>query len=106
MKKKICVVGGGISGLAAIKSCLEEDLEVICYEKTDSFGGVWVYREELIPGVGSVTKGTILNTSKEMSAFSDFPPPRQFANYMHNSKMVRSYVLVNFFVKNQASNIF
>lgn len=30
---------------------------------------------------------TIVNSSKEMSAYSDFPPPSHFANYMHNSEM-------------------
>lgn len=33
-------------------------------------------------------KSTIINTSKEMSAYSDFPPPDHFANYMHHTEML------------------
>jgi dimethylaniline monooxygenase (N-oxide forming) len=33
-------------------------------------------------------KSTIINTSKEMTAYSDFPPPDHFANYMHHSEFL------------------
>lgn len=32
-------------------------------------------------------KSTVINTSKEMTAYSDFPPPDDFPNFMHQSKM-------------------
>lgn len=35
----------------------------------------------------SVMRSTVINTSKEMTAFSDFPPPDHFANYMHNRQL-------------------
>jgi len=34
---------------------------------------------------------TIANSSKEMSSFSDFPPQKWLANYMHNKSML-SYI--------------
>jgi len=34
-------------------------------------------------------RSTVINTSKEMTAYSDFPPPREAANYMHNSEVGR-----------------
>lgn len=43
---RVCVVGAGVSGLPAIKSCLEEGLEVVCFEKTSDLGGLWNYRPE------------------------------------------------------------
>ncbi|KAF8777028.1 Dimethylaniline monooxygenase [N-oxide-forming] like protein [Argiope bruennichi] len=89
MAKKICIVGGGASGLTAIKACLEQNLIPVCYEWTKNLGGLWRYREEDVHGLGSVMKSTIINSSKEVSAFSDFPPPKEFPNYMHNSKMIR-----------------
>lgn len=33
-------------------------------------------------------KSTVINTSKEMTAFSDFPPPPEYANFMHNTKLL------------------
>lgn len=80
--KKICVIGAGSSGLAAIKACLEEGLEPICYEVSDHVGGLWKYREEDVEGLATVMGGTYMNTSKEMSAYSDFPPPDDYPNYM------------------------
>ena len=35
---RVCVVGCGSSGLASIKSCLEQGLEVVAYEQDDSIG--------------------------------------------------------------------
>lgn len=49
---RVCVVGAGASGLPAVKSCLEEGLEVVCYEKTTDVGGLWNYRPGQ-PEVGS-----------------------------------------------------
>ena len=37
-KKKVAVVGGGISGLVAIKCCLDEGLHPVCFEQHDDIG--------------------------------------------------------------------
>ncbi|XP_076315928.1 flavin-containing monooxygenase 5-like [Tachypleus tridentatus] len=63
----------------------------MCFEKTDQIGGLWCYREDGVEGVGSVMKSTITNNSKEMSAFSDFPPPKDFPIYMHNSYLLQYF---------------
>ncbi len=36
-------------------------------------------------------KSTVINTSKEMTAFSDFPPPKDFPNFMHNTRIVEYF---------------
>ena len=43
---KVCVIGAGVSGLPAIKSCVEAGLEVVCYERTGDIGGLWNYRPD------------------------------------------------------------
>ncbi|XP_064482609.1 flavin-containing monooxygenase 5-like [Ornithodoros turicata] len=85
----VAVVGAGSSGLPSIKACIEEGLDVICFEKTDHLGGLWQYTEEAAPGVGGVARNTVLNSSKEMSAYSDFPPPADFPNFMHHSALLK-----------------
>ncbi|RWS22088.1 dimethylaniline monooxygenase [N-oxide-forming] 5-like protein, partial [Leptotrombidium deliense] len=92
-QKQICVVGAGASGLTAIKQCLDQKFNVYCFEKTDSLGGLWRYREEAINGVASGPKSTIITSSKEMSAFSDFPPPSEYPNFMDSSKMYQYFEL-------------
>lgn len=87
--KLVVVVGAGASGLTTIKCLKEEGLYVVCYEKTDSIGGLWNYKEQDIDGVASVMKSTVCNTSKELMSFSDFPPPRDFPNYMSHKYVLR-----------------
>lgn len=91
-KKLGAVVGAGICGLGAIKSFLEEDCEPTCFEKTGYMGGLWRYHEDDADGVASVMKTTIINTSKELGAMSDCPPPAEYPNYMHNSLMYKYIV--------------
>ena len=38
MTKKIAIIGGGVSGLAAIKCCLDEGLNPVCFEQFDDIG--------------------------------------------------------------------
>lgn len=87
----VVVVGAGASGLTAIKCCLEENLNVVCFEKTDYIGGLWRYKEEVVEGVASVMKTTVINSCKELSAYSDFPPPPEYANFMHNREQVKYF---------------
>ncbi|EGT37782.1 hypothetical protein CAEBREN_29039 [Caenorhabditis brenneri] len=85
---RVCVVGAGASGLPAVKACLEEGMDVVCYEKTADIGGLWNYRPGQKDIGGTVMESTVVNTSKEMMAYSDFPPPAEFANFMHHSKVI------------------
>ena len=38
MAKRIAVIGSGASGLTAIKCCLDEGLQPVCFERTDHIG--------------------------------------------------------------------
>lgn len=87
-KKRICIIGAGVCGITSAKACLEENFEPVVFDKTNYIAGLWRYQDGVAEdGVASVMRSTIINTSKEMTAFSDFPPPADFSNYMHNSKM-------------------
>ncbi|CAH1779065.1 unnamed protein product, partial [Owenia fusiformis] len=46
MVKKVCVIGAGVSGLATIRWCLQEGLDVTCYEKRPLVGGLWCLEDE------------------------------------------------------------
>jgi dimethylaniline monooxygenase (N-oxide forming) len=89
--KRICVIGAGASGIVCIKECIAAGFSVVCYEKVDYTGGLWRYHESDTDGIASVTRATIINSSKEMSAYSDFPPPKELPNYCHNSQLVKYF---------------
>lgn len=89
--KRIAIIGSGCSGLTAIKCCLEEGLEPVCFEKEDDIGGLWNYSDCAMVGKGSVYKNCVINTSKEMMAFSDFPPPENFPLFMPHRYVLKYF---------------
>ena len=88
--RTVAIIGAGASGLPAIKCCLDEGLEPTCFERTDYIGGLWHFTKESADGQACVMKSTVINTSKEMMCYSDFPIPREFPPFMHN-KQVEKY---------------
>ncbi|KJH46134.1 Flavin-binding monooxygenase-like protein [Dictyocaulus viviparus] len=84
---RVCVIGAGASGLPSIKACIEYGIDVVCYEKTADIGGLWNYRPNEKDIGGTVMASTVVNTSKEMMAYSDFPPPEDWPNFMHHTKV-------------------
>lgn len=88
MPKRVAIIGAGASGLPCIKCCLDEDLEPVCFERNADIGGLWNFQEKITDGRPSIYKSLVINTSKEMMCYSDFPIPEEYPNYMHNSKIM------------------
>lgn len=93
MTKRVAIIGAGCSGLAAIKSCLDEDLTPVCFESAADLGGLWLFTDDVTDRRGCVMSSTVINTSKEMMSFSDFPAPRQFPNFMPHKKVLEYFRL-------------
>ncbi|CAI2351121.1 unnamed protein product [Caenorhabditis sp. 36 PRJEB53466] len=87
-KKSLLIVGAGASGLPSLRHALLYGVDVTCLEATDQVGGLWKYKPQETE-LSSVMKTTVINTSKEMTAYSDFPPEPTMANFMHNTEMHR-----------------
>ena len=75
LKRRVAVIGAGVSGLAAAKCLLNEGLEPVVYEQSPQIGGLWNYDEALPDGGGVLYRALRSNTSKQTLAFSDFPLP-------------------------------
>ncbi|XP_066453377.1 flavin-containing monooxygenase 3-like isoform X1 [Eleutherodactylus coqui] len=86
MVKTVAVIGSGISGLGAIKACLEEGLEPTCFERSSDIGGLWRFTDEVEEGRASIYKSLVTNVSKEIMCLSDFPMPDHFPNFLPNHK--------------------
>jgi hypothetical protein len=67
----VAVIGAGPGGLLAAKHAIEAGFEVIVFEAADDLGGQWY---STAPHSG-VWPGMHTNTSRAMTAFSDFPAP-------------------------------
>lgn len=80
---KVAIIGCGAAGLTAIKCCVDAGLQSTCFEQQSWLGGVWKYCDEVLPNIiPSVHHSTVTNTSKIMTAFSDFPMPKELPNYL------------------------
>ena len=71
----MAVIGAGPSGLAAAKHALEAGFEPTVFEASGALGGQW---QSDAPHSG-VWPGMRTNTSRAMTAFSDFPAPPEHA---------------------------
>jgi len=88
-KKRVIIIGGGWSGLYALKSYLDEAPElfdVTLYEKTNSVGGVWVYRED-VPG--GCFRNTCTTASKAYLHASDFPFPDDTPHFPRHDQVLK-----------------
>src|SRR5215203_3363277 len=68
---RVAVIGAGPSGLTTAKHAIEAGFETTVFEASDDVGGQW-YASAAHSGVWP---GMRTNTSRAMTAFSDFPAP-------------------------------
>ena len=71
---RVAVIGAGPSGIAAAKYALEAGFAVTVFEASGGLGGQW----QTTAGHSGVWPGMHTNTSRAMTAFSDFPAPVEY----------------------------
>jgi len=90
---KVAVIGAGACGLPAIKCCLDEELQVVCFERDDDIGGLWNYKDTARPDQSTVLRSTITNACKEVMSFSDFPMPAEFPPFLRHDRLLQYFRL-------------
>ncbi|XP_071958177.1 dimethylaniline monooxygenase [N-oxide-forming] 2-like [Antedon mediterranea] len=86
--RTVGIVGAGVSGITAVKSCLEEGLQPICFERQSGFGGVWYTEDERTKKDLNLTFDSLTtNTSREMMCMSDFPFPEDYPPFPSTSQL-------------------
>lgn len=68
---RVAIVGAGPGGLAAAKYAIEAGLDATVFEASDDLGGQW----HTTGAHSGIWPGMHTNTSRAMTAFSDFPAP-------------------------------
>jgi dimethylaniline monooxygenase (N-oxide forming) len=71
---RVAVVGAGPSGLSAAKHALQAGFDVTVFEVSDDLGGQW----HTTAAHSGVWPGMRTNTSRAMTAFSDFAGPAEY----------------------------
>ncbi|HWF57354.1 MAG TPA: NAD(P)-binding domain-containing protein [Candidatus Dormibacteraeota bacterium] len=80
----VAIVGAGPSGIAAAKALQQRGIAFECFERHGRVGGLWAVAED---EVQASYPSLECNTSKRRTQFSDFPMPRAFPPYPHNTQM-------------------
>lgn len=93
-KRRVAVVGAGITGLMTAKELKAEGHDVVIFEASSCLGGAWAAGGEL--GRGRVWCHTVSSTSAINSGISDFPldsyVPEDEAPYHITQARFRKYV--------------
>ncbi|MCA9544709.1 MAG: alpha/beta hydrolase fold domain-containing protein [Myxococcales bacterium] len=80
---RVCVIGAGSSGIAAVKALNDRGLAVVCYEASDRVGGNWVFRNG--NGMSSAYRSLHINTTADLMQYRDLPMPPGTPTYPHHS---------------------
>jgi dimethylaniline monooxygenase (N-oxide forming) len=72
-RRRVCIVGAGVSGLVAAKVFLSRHYDVIVVETTPEIGGVWSPSKSY-PGVRT-------QTPRDLYCYSDFPMPSTYPEW-------------------------
>lgn len=80
MTTKVAVIGAGCSGITTIKNLLQAGVtDVTCFEQNDQVGGNWIFTAG--DSHSSVCETTHIISSKQLSAYLDYPMPEDYPDY-------------------------
>ena len=74
------IIGAGVSGIIMSKYLTGIGIKHIILEKRECFGGIWAYTDD--PNITTVTKKTIMTSSKYFSYFSDLLPKEELPSFI------------------------
>ncbi|HKK74296.1 MAG TPA: NAD(P)-binding domain-containing protein [Saprospiraceae bacterium] len=87
MGAKVAVIGAGCSGITAIKNLKEVGIKhIVAYEQNGQVGGNWIFSAK--ESHSSVCETTHIISSKKLSAYRDFPMPKEYPDYPSHEQVL------------------
>lgn len=82
-RKKVAIIGLGVSGIVAVKAFSERGHQVTAFERSHDLGGVWEPSRSYL--------GIHTQSSKDLYRFTAFPMPSHYPEFA-NGKQVHDYL--------------
>jgi dimethylaniline monooxygenase (N-oxide forming) len=80
MGSRVCLVGGGASGVAMAKAMVQRGLAFDWFERSSQLGGLWSTGQGA-DRCGAAYSSLHINSSKQRMEFSDFPMPDEYPDF-------------------------
>jgi dimethylaniline monooxygenase (N-oxide forming) len=86
---KVCIIGAGSSGIAAVKALRDRGIPFDCFEKSDRVGGNWVFGNK--NGMSAAYRDLFINVSRERMQYADYPMPSSIPDFPHHTHIARYF---------------
>jgi thioredoxin reductase len=86
---RVCVIGAGSSGIAAVKALRDRGIPFDCFEKSDRVGGNWVFGNS--NGMSAAYRDLFINVSRERMQYADYPMPKSIPDFPHHTHIARYF---------------
>ena len=83
---RACVIGAGMSGLAAVDALTLAGVDVSCYEAGSDVGGMWRYQND--SGLSAAYASLRTNTSRDRMQYPSFPMRGSVPEFPHHTHML------------------
>ncbi|MFF3499333.1 flavin-containing monooxygenase [Streptomyces sp. NPDC003247] len=81
----VCLIGAGLSGLATAHALKTAGIDFVCLEQAPDVGGIWRRPQAGERGPGYLSLH--LNTTKQLTGYTDHPMPASYPVYPRHSQM-------------------
>ena len=86
---RVCLIGAGSSGIAALKAMKDRGLPCDCYEISDEVGGNWCFRNR--NGMSAAYESLHINTDSRVMEYGDYPMPASVPDFPGHALIKRYF---------------